>query len=709
MSLSSALKEEFSARPSGVYSCAPFKRDGFLKETGATVARARANAIAALFTEPGIFLYKNDLIAGSIRPLFVEENDDYRAAEDVCARFGRRGFWQNADHFAPDYRACVTLGIPGIRAKIAASRQKHASDAKKTAYLDEMALVWEAFATRVRMTAEKAAALRGTEGYDDGRLAFIENNCRALLAHAPATFAEGLQLVWLVHVAFVMEGRYAMALSRMDQYLYPLYRADVAAGRTDDARVTELLENVFMKIYEHHAYRGTDDVVNICVGGQSPDGRSDVNPLSYCVLRAVGNCNVPGPNLSARIASVTPDDFLDECLKVIGTGLGYPALMNDDVNLAALAKYGYAKEDLYDYSMVGCIENHITGRQPAWSDGRFDTPRYLEMVFNRGKGIKMEYARGIDQGDLSDVADMAHFMRLYEDQLRLAAKDYVDGFNRGNRMENEENFTSPFLSLFCADCIDRGMDINLGGARYPSVHGAAVMGVGTVCDSLAAIEKTVFVDHTATLAEIGDAMRANFEGHEDLRRLLLAAPKYGNNDDFVDKYAVWFVKFLSAEFRQYHTNDGGGFYIAMAANTSNIYAGQQIAATPDGRLAGEPLSDAASPTYGRDTNGATFTVASLTKADYSDVACGTVVNQKFSPSMFSDEKRDRLRALIRVYFARGGQEMQINATSREVLKDAMAHPENYPTMVVRVSGFSAIYITLPREVQVDILNRTQQE
>jgi formate C-acetyltransferase len=234
------------------------------------------------------------------------------------------------------------------------------------------------------------------------------------------------------------------------------------------------------------------------------------------------------------------------------------------------------------------------------------------------------------------------------------------------------------------------------------------MGVGTTADSLAAIERVIFDEKVVTLKELQQALADNFVGHEELHKKLLAAPKYGNDDDYVDKYAVWFTDFLAGEFDKYRTPDGGWFYVAMAANTSNIAAGSTIGATPDGRKAGQPLSDAASPTYGRDVNGPTATVSSVTKPDYTKVACGTVVNQKFSPEMFSDENRPRLAALLRVYFARGGQEMQINATSRQTLIDAMAHPEKYPAMVVRVSGFSAVYVTLAPEVQLDILNRTQQ-
>jgi formate C-acetyltransferase len=317
--------------------------------------------------------------------------------------------------------------------------------------------------------------------------------------------------------------------------------------------------------------------------------------------------------------------------------------------------------------------------------------------------------KGVKTGSVRTIDSMDEFMNRFRAQLRLGVKEYVDLFLKRNVVYAPETMTAPFLSCFCRDCIARGLDINMGGAVYPSVHGAALMGLGTVCDSLAAIEQTVFVDRSLTLDQIREALLANFVGFEEVRATLLAAPKYGNNNDFVDKYAVDFVDFFADEFAKYKTPDGGGIYLIMAANTSNISAGARIGATPDGRLAGEPLSDAASPTYGRDTGGATTTVLSITKPDYRKVACGTVINQKFSPSMFSDGKREKLLSLIRVYFARGGQEMQINSTSPEILRDAMEHPENYGDLVVRVSGFSAYYVALRREVQTDILSRTQQD
>ncbi|MBQ1232890.1 MAG: hypothetical protein IIX86_05095 [Clostridia bacterium] len=708
MSLTEGLKKEMQMRPAGVYCPDYFRAKGYAAEKHPSAAGRRADGICALLVEPTPYIYQNDLIVGSQRSLFAELTEQQIGeANAIVAAYPERWFGTNKDHFAPDFATVLQVGIVGLLAQIAESEQAHAQDAQGLDFLEAMRCTLHALQERLLAHAKQARALMGKEGYDDARLTFIAQNCEQVATGVPESFAQGLQLVWMIHSCFLYEGRYAMALGRIDRYLYPLYQRDVAAGVLDQAGATELLSNALIKICEHRYCLGYDDVVNICIGGCDERGECAVNALSYATLYAVRDINMPGPNLSARISPDTPDAFLDECLKVIGTGLGYPALMNDTVNMAALRRYGYDEVDVRNYCMVGCIENFMTGMQPPWSDGRFDTPRYLEYVLLGGEGYNQE-RKGIVTAPLDEIATMEQFMACVEQQLDAGVLEYVQAFRAYNDLPDPQNYTSPFLSCFCKACIQRAQDINMGGSIYPSVHGAALMGVGTMSDSLAAIEKVIFIDQAATLQTLADAMKANFEGYDDLRELLLAAPKYGNNDPFVDKYAVWFTTYLSDQFDLYRTRDGGGIYTAMAANTSNIWAGRQIGATPDGRRAGEPLSDAASPTYGRDIKGATSTLLSVSKPDYTRCACGTVVNQKYSPAMFEDGKREKLAALIRVYFAKGGQEIQINATSTEVLRDAMEHPEQYGSLVVRVSGFSALYVTLSREVQEDILRRTQQ-
>lgn len=700
MKLFESLNEELKQN-TGTYAPYYFRYLGYKEDLSADYATLRANGIYSLFAAPVPVILKSEWIAGNQASLFCDETAlVLNYAKSITDKFSQRSFITNKDHFAPDYRHILRTGLPGMIDEIDASMKMHQSSPQKTAILGAMKKSLGGFAKMIENYALRAEALESSPEFDPQRVRFVAQNCRAILIGPPTSFPEALQLVWFCHLAFTMEGRRAMALGRLDQYLYPFYKTDVEKGTLTEAFAIELLENVFIKLQ--------NDTINICIGGQNQKGECEINPLSRCILRAVRGCNVPGPNLSLRYTQNTPDEFLDECLETIGTGLGYPAIMNDDVNIAALKKYGYAEADVYDYSMVGCIENFITGKQPPWSDGRFDTPRFFDYVFNNGQS-ETNRSVGLSLCRPEEISSMADFMTVFEKQLAFGVDEYVFKFNASNDAINQAFFAEPFLSCFCEGCIARGLDINCGGSIYPSVHGAAVMGIGTVADSLAAIEKVVFIDKAATLPDLRDALNANFEGYRTLREKLLAAPKYGNNDPFVDKYAVWFIDCLSALFAKYKTRDGGGIYIAAAANISNIYAGRIINATPDGRLRGEPLSDAASPTYGRDTRGTTSTLSSLSKPDYTKVACGSVVNQKFSPAMFGPEKRKKLIALIKTYFKQGGQEIQINATSRETLLDAMEHPEKYQNLVVRVSGFSAFYVTLEKDVQVDILNRTQQE
>ena len=708
MTLAEQIKKEMKEAEKGIFSHEYFRSIGYENTTHTSPYEMRADGIYTLFTVPVPKIYRGDLIVGSMQPLFLNLSDgEKEKASKICAPFPERKFATGRDHCAPDYVTVLNIGIGGLLEKISKSEKNHKGDKDALSYLNAMRISLNALQERIRLHVKRADELMGADGYDKERLLFIKKNCEAIVERPPESFAEALQLVWMIHSSFVVDMRFAVALGRLDRYLYPYFKKEIESGELTKERTTELLENIFIKICERRMFRNHDDVVNICIGGVDGDGKCAVNGLSYCILEAVKNVNMPGPNLSARITPDTPDEFLDECLKSIGTGLGYPALMNDTVNMAALSKYGYDENDVRNYSMVGCVENFMTGKQPPWTDDRFDTPRFLEYVLFNGAGYD-KTKTGIKTVPLSEITSMKVFMREFEKQLASGVNEYMGQYRKLHVIEDGTNYTSPFLSCFFDDCIEKGRDLNMGGTRYPSAHGASLMGIATVSDSLAAIEKVVFCDREATLQEVADAMKANFVGYEDLHKKLLAAPKYGNNDNFVDKYAVWFTSYLSDVFSKYKTYDGGGIYTSIASNVSNIPAGKIIGATPDGRLAGEPLSDAASPTYGRDTRGATSTVLSVSKPDYTNCACGTVVNQKYSPAAFSDGKRDKLLQLIKVYFSRGGQEIQINATSSEILKDAMEHPENYQSLVVRVSGFSALYVTLDKEVQKDILNRTQQ-
>lgn len=713
----SLLKEEIASVPLKGKPVAQYLMYlGYSEHFDDEVPIARAFAIESLFTRHEPFIYKNELIAGSLRGRMSDDPELTDAtlarAAGLVSSYGSNHFWTNADHFAPDYKTFLEDGVGGTLEKIEKSKEIHRHDPdakKKLVFLRAAEIAMRAFGRMILRYGEaaEAMAVQLTEQKDKDNFCEIARICRKLSVNKPETFREALQLVWLTHIAFVYEGRYAMALGQLDQYLYPFYQRDIQSGWLTRGKALELVECTLYKIGEMRLFGG-DDVVNIAIAGRGRDGRGALNELSYIILEAVKNCNIPGPNLSARLYDGIPDDFIDKCLQSIGTGLGYPALMNDEVNIPALHRHDYSIEDSRDYCMVGCIENFIQGKQPPWSDGRYNSPKYIELALNNGRCMLTGALMGSKTGDPSEFDSMDAFIAALVKQMEFGAAEYMARFRNENDRYNRVNYTQPFLSCFCRCCIERGLDINDGGALYPSVHGAGCMGIGTFADSLSAIEEVVYNKKAVTLSGLRDALAANFEGYEELRQMLFDAPKYGNDNDFVDKYAVWFVEVHDKIFSKYRTPDGGAVYTAIASNISNIPAGAEIAATPDGRGRGEPISDAASPMHGMDTSGPTAVIFSVSKPDYTKVSCGTVVNQKYSPTMFeNDELRAKLISLIKVYMNLGGQEIQINSVSRDLLIDAMNNPDKYRSLVVRVSGFSAYYTTLDRRVQEDILKRTE--
>lgn len=677
---------------------------------------ARAHGIASLFREHEKNIYENDLIAGSIYGLFAdkEPGPDYGQSDLFTRSFPNRDFGTNADHYAANYATLVGNGIKGTVEKIELSKLLHKDDSdadKRLTFLEAQKITMLGFSDMIRGYGDAAAAkaAKTDEPAKAEQLKKVAETCYTIAWDAPKTFREALQLVWLTHIAFQYEGRGAMAFGRMDQYLFPFFCSDLKKGTITHEEALELIECTLYKIGEQQQFMHCDDVVNIAIGGVKPEDGSDaVNDLSYIILEAVGNCNIPGPNLSARLHGKVSDNFIDACLQVIGTGLGYPALMNDDVNIPALARNGYKLEDARNYCMVGCIENFIQGMQPPWSDGRFNSPKFIEYVFTQGHDIMSGRFKGVKTPELDELDTMDKFLDALVKQMEFGASTYMMEFRTYNERLNIETSMQPFLSCMCDYCIERARDINDGGAYYPSVHGACLMGIATVADSLAVIDKLVYTDRVLTLAQIRDILKVNYEGYEDVRQQFIAVPKYGNNNELPDKYAKWFVESQEKIFDRYRTRDGGAVYTLIASNIQNIPSGTYVGATPDGRFQKAPLSDAASPMHGRDIQGPTSAVLSLSKPDYTMVSGGTVVNQKYSPEMFATpENRAKLAAIIRTYFELGGQEVQINSVSRDTLKDAMEHPENYSSLVVRVSGFSAYYTQLDHEVQEDILERTE--
>ena len=701
------LKEEFAqmrAHRQGLPNiCDLLMYEGYKAQYAEDALTAKAYATAELFMSHEKYIYENDLIIGSVYGKFSDKYtpEERNHAARIAGSYGKNGFWTNADHFAPDFETPLKIGVGGMIEKIQKSIGRYKNNPKKQIFLNAALISMNGFSEMIKGYGR--AAREKAKEKNNAELFAAADICEKIALKKPENFREALQLVWFIHLSFLYEGRYAMALGRLDSYLYPFYKKD----KISRERALELMECMLYKIHESSIYAGGDDVVNIAIGGVTREGEDAVNELSYIILEAVKNCAVPGPNLSAKISAKNPDKFLDECLGVIATGIGYPALMNDEVNVAALSRYGYKLEDCRDYCMVGCIENFIPGRQPPWSDGRFNSPMYIDLTLNNGTSTMTKLKTGPETGDVSDFDTMEKFLDALKAQMAYGLAEYMRIFNNEANRYDKFMYSQPYLSCYCLDCVGRGLDIRDGGALYKSAHSPCCMGIATVADSLAAIEKAVYREKIVTLKELRDILAANFEGFGEIKNYLLKAPKYGNNDDDADKYAKWFVDVHYEIYAKHKTFDGGGVYVAIASNVANIPAGAEVAATPDGRGKGEPLSDASSPAHGMDKSGLTSVLLSCSKPDFTKAACGTVLNIKFSDEILGGRTREKIADLFRVYFERGGQEAQINCIAKDTLEKASENPENYKNLVVRVSGFSAYYTQLPASVQKDILERTE--
>jgi len=609
-------------------------------------------------------------------PLDVPESEYHALKSEHDAR-GQRDFPAGWDHSLADYPTLLSTGIGGLIDRVHASMRHHNGTDEK-AFLDAALIALEAFSEFIRRHAEAAKA----EGRDD-----LAGMLEKIALGAPETLHEAVQLVWLTLIAFCSEGRYAMALGRIDHYLWRFYENDLKCGRITREEALDLFCHLWVRMEEIR------EVTNICIGGLTPDGQDATNELSYICLEATRLVQSPHTNLSARFHDDTPEEFHEACFDVIRTGVGFPAIFNDHVLLEGLVEIGIPSEVARDYCMVGCIETMLPGRQQAWSDSRFNMPLHMVMA--------MQNLRG--RPNVTYTRVLVEFRKCMA--LGLAA--HVACLNQHIAGFPPNRFPDPFLSALTRDCIGRAKDINDGGAEFKRFHGICIMGLATTADSLAAMRKLVFETQQVAFEQLLESMDTDFAGGEPLRQLLLRrAPKYGNDDPYVDSIAADLVDWTSRECLKYEVHGGGRFVSAMAANVSNIPAGKEVGATPDGRHAYTPLSDAASPYFGRDEHGPTAFLNSVATPDYHRVLTGSVINMKFDPEHFAGPQGRRcFVALTKAFVAKRIPELQFNFTGNATLEAARREPENYRNLVVRVSGFSAYFTSLGEDIQNDIIRR----
>ena len=551
----------------------------------------------------------------------------------------------------------------------------------------------------------------------------------AKVPYEPASnFYEAVQSLWFVHLVLQIESNgHSLSYGRMDQYLNPYYEADLAAGRITEPEACELMVNLWLKTFTINKIRswshtrfsaGSPLYQNVTVAGQTVDGKDAVNPMTYLILKSVAQTRLPQPNLTVRYHHGLDDRFMRECIEVVRLGFGMPAFNDDEVIIPSFIAKGVKPEDAYNYSAIGCVETAVPGKWGYRCTGMsfLNFPKTLLIALNDGVDPESGTKLCAGVGHFRDMQSFDDVRAAWDKVVREMARQ-CNIIDSCCDMVLEHETADILCSALTDDCIERGLNMKEGGAVYDFISDLQV-GIANLADSLAAIRKVVFEDAAVTPAQLWDALSANFEGEENarIRQLLIDAPKYGNDDDYVDglireAYDVYIDEMKKYPNTRYGRGPIGGVYYAGTSSISaNVPQGAGTLATPDGRRAGEPLAEGCSPSHAADKNGPTAVFKSVSKLPTEEITGGVLLNQKVTPQMLaSEENRTKLICLIRTFFNRlHGYHVQFNVVSRETLRDAQAHPEKHRDLIVRVAGYSAFFNVLSRQTQDDIIERTEQ-
>jgi len=658
----------------------------------------------------------------------LENTVAQRVPDDVRVAVKGRAFSLNQTdhaqgHILPDVEAWLKLGVGGLRAQVLAVRAQWKTnlDADRKVFYDAALIALQAAQEFMLRYADLATAL-ARDNDDPDRVRELERiaaNCRWLAEHPARDFHEALQAVWFLFALLQIESNASsFSPGRFDQYMLPYLEADLASGKLTQAQAQELLECLWLKFNEivllrssHSAryFAGFPIGFNIALGGQFGDGGDATNLLSFMCLRAQADLGMTQPNLSIRIHEHSPDDFLRAASFVVGKGSGMPQVFNDEVIIPGQIARGVTEEDARNYAVVGCVELSTPGKALGWSDASmFNLTRVLELTLFGGKDAQTGAQIGIETPTLAEMNSVADLEAAYDTQLAHFVPLMVKGCNVVDQI-HAELLPSPFLSLVIQDCIARGLDVTAGGAHY-NFSGVQGVQIANVADSLAAVEQAVFQEKWLSGQELLDALRTNYNGAEVLRqRLINRVPKYGNDDARVDRYAGKWGDRYAELVSQHRTIRGGVYQPGFYTVSAHVPMGANVGATPDGRHAGTPLADGGlSPTAGRDRRGATAVLQSVSKLDLKLASNGTLLNMKFLPSFFAgDQALDKFVLLLRGFCRLHIPHVQFNVVSAATLRAAQANPEEYRSLVVRVAGYSAYFTELDKDLQNEIIARTE--
>ena len=681
-------------------------------------------------------------------------------------------FYNGIGHINVDYAKVINSGLEGVIAECREALSKlyigSGDYLKRKAFLESAIESCEAvitYAKRYSALAKKEADAC-TDATRRAELIRISENCAHVPAKPARSFYEACQAFWFIQQLLQCESSgHSISPGRFDQYMYPLFKKDIDSGKETLASAQEYLDCIWVKLNDLNKVRdaasaegfaGYGLFQNLIVGGQNEDGVDVTNELSYMCMEATVHVRLPQPSLSIRVWNKTPHDLLIKAAAVTREGLGVPAFYNDEVIIPSIMSRGLTLADARDYCIIGCVEPQKGARTDGWHDAAFfNMCRPLELVFSNGydKGELI----GLQTGDVEKMATFDEFFEAYKAQQLYMIEMMVHADNAVD-YAHSVRCPLPFQSCLCNDCIERGTSLQEGGAHY-NFTGPQGFGIANMTDALLAMKTLVFEEKKVTMAEMKQALADNFgkglipkkalelttevarqldangiSVNEDMIRaiyqnitnaesvsaekkaryqeildMIASLPKYGNDIPEVDEFARQVGNTYTKPFENFTNNRGGMFQAGLYPVSANVPLGYQTGATPDGRLAFTPIADGVGPASGRDIKGPTATANSVARLDHGIASNGTLFNQKFHPSALSGMGGlEKFVAYLRGYFDQKGMHVQYNVVSKETLLDAQKNPDKYKTLVVRVAGYSALFTTLSRSLQDDIINRTEQ-
>jgi pyruvate formate-lyase/glycerol dehydratase family glycyl radical enzyme len=602
----------------------------------------------------------------------------------------------------------------------AGDRQQAASSQREAEFYEAAAISCQGvirFAERYAEEAERLAADEADTARQE-ELTRLAGVCRRVPAQPARSFQEALQAMQFVLVAAQIEDyESAFSLGRLDQILWPYYQADINAGHLTEEEALELLQCFYIKashsipLFDADvslAFAGMTAFANAVVGGTDDEGNDATNPVSYLAVEAMRRVNTQQPNFGLRVHPGTPPEFLEGVTQAMADGLQNIQFFNDGAIVPALVNRGVPLAEARNYAIIGCVEPAVPGVSFTSSDAAlFNLGLCLELALNQGRGRLFTDQLGLPTGDPRQFTCIEEVLEAYRQQVAYVVGLMVEALDVLAEVHAEFK-PKPFISATTGDCLERGLDLTWGGARY-DFTGVQGIGSATVGDSLAALDALVFRGGHISMNDLVEALDADFDGYEPLRQMLIhRAAKYGNDDEAADRFTRRAAEIYCNQVSSHPNPRGGHYQPGLYSVTTHVALGLAVGATPDGRRAGAPLSQGISPVQGRDRHGPTAAMQSAARLDHILVSNGSAFNQKLNPAFLRGSKGPgTLADLLTGYFQLGGMQLQWNLVDREMLQVAQQHPEDHRDLIVRVSGYSAHFTDLERVVQDDIISRVE--